>query len=539
MRRLLPVPVILFSVACLLYPVSLHAGVYSVLYRFAGGVDDGQEPYGGLILHDGRLYGMAAGGGSATDSGTIYSINPDGSGYTQLRSFTGQDVDNDGAWPRGALYASGGKLYGMTAVGGCEGTYCYNLENTGCGTIFDINTDGTAYSVLLKFACGDFDHPAIPDGSLLSDGTKLYGTTAAGGQYSSIGGTVFSINPDGSGFTLLHEFNGTDGELASADLLLVGDILYGMTTQGGANNKGTIFNIKTDGTGFVTLHEFSQDTDGAFPMSILALYNNQLYGTTWLGGTNGNGTIFSCNTDGSAFTVIHHFDDSENKGAMPYAGLTVVGDRFYGVTQGGGELNGGVIYSIKPDGSEFTILHDFNAAADGLRSISTLVHDNGYLYGTCPLGGNEGKGVVYHYDLQNRPTPVPPTPTPTSTPVPTPGLRLILSSENPKPGDTFTVDLELQSVSGAFDSYGGISMPWGAFESFKLGQPTKLVKGVKPLISKVKGLRTTYSTRLFSGTVPNAPGRYQITVGLVPQGVQPNIANAIPKYIDQKTVTVQ
>ncbi|MCX6353918.1 MAG: hypothetical protein NTZ78_03300 [Candidatus Aureabacteria bacterium] len=336
---------------------------------------------------------------------------------------------------------------------------------------------------------------------------------------------------------MLHEFNYTgDGGVVSADLLLVGDRLYGMTTQGGVNDKGTIFTIKAEGTGFATLHEFDEITDGAFPMSILTLHNSRLYGTTWLGGTNGNGTIFSCNTDGSDFTVIHHFNDADNEGAMPYAGLTVVEDRFYGVTQGGGELNGGVIYSIKPDGSEFTILHDFNVAADGLRSISTLVHDNGYLYGTCPLGGNEGKGVVYYYDLENRPVP---TPTPTPMPTGTPKLRVIVSSENPRPGDQFTIDLAVDPVAGAVDAYGGMVMPDGQFYSFKLGQPDKLIKGVKPLALKVKGLRSAYSTRLFSTTVPNTSATFQIIVALVPEGVKPSIANAIPGYIDQKMVKVQ
>ncbi len=131
-----------------------------------------------------------------------------------------------------------------------------------------------------------------------------------------------------------------------------------------------------------------------------------------------------------------------------------------------------------------------------------------------------------------------PTPTPTPTPTLTPSkLNVIVSSQTPRPGDTFTVGVELQPVAGAFDAYGGIAMPNGQFYSFRPGGG--LQKGLRALASKVKGLRSAYSARLFTGTVPNAAGTYLITVGLVPEGVEPSVANAIPEYIDQKMVTVQ
>jgi len=66
-----------------------------------------------------------------------------------------------------------------------------------------------------------------------------------------------------------------------------------------------------------------------------------------------------------------------------------------------------------------------------------------------------------------------------------------------------------------------------------------LRRGVSPLVSKVKGLLDTYSARLFEGTVPDVGGVYQIIVGLVPEGVRPSVARAIPGYIDQKTATVR
>jgi uncharacterized repeat protein (TIGR03803 family) len=75
---------------------------------------------------------------------------------------------------------------------------------------------------------------------VLSDNT-LYGTASAGGTNSC--GTVFAVNMDGTGFTVLHKFNGIDGADSQSSLLLSGNILYGTTVSGGTNDAGTIFAI--------------------------------------------------------------------------------------------------------------------------------------------------------------------------------------------------------------------------------------------------------------------------------------------------------
>ena len=47
---------------------------------------------------------------------------------------------------------------------------------------------------------------------------------------------------------------------------------------------------------------FYTNSDGAFPYSGLVLLGNTLYGTTTQGGSGGVGTVFSVNTDGTGFT---------------------------------------------------------------------------------------------------------------------------------------------------------------------------------------------------------------------------------------------
>jgi uncharacterized repeat protein (TIGR03803 family) len=74
----------------------------------------------------------------------------------------------------------------------------------------------------------------------LSGGT-LYGTTASGG--SSGDGTVFKVNTDGTGYTVLKNFTGSDGSGPAAGLVLSGGTLYGTTANGGDLNNGTVFRI--------------------------------------------------------------------------------------------------------------------------------------------------------------------------------------------------------------------------------------------------------------------------------------------------------
>ena len=68
-------------------------------------------------------------------------------------------------------------------------------------------------------------------------------------------------------------------------LTLSGSTLYGMTLSGGANGNGTIFSINTDGSGFQNLFSFS-GTNGDNPHGSLTLSGSTLYGMTSAGGAN-------------------------------------------------------------------------------------------------------------------------------------------------------------------------------------------------------------------------------------------------------------
>ena len=81
-----------------------------------------------------------------------------------------------------------------------------------------------------------------------------------------------------------------------------------MTYNGGSNGTGTLFSMNTDGTGFSLLHSFNGGTsDGQFPDGSLTLSGSKLYGMTANGGFRNSGTLFSMSTDGSGFSLLLSF----------------------------------------------------------------------------------------------------------------------------------------------------------------------------------------------------------------------------------------
>jgi uncharacterized repeat protein (TIGR03803 family) len=278
---------------------------------------DGVRPMARLSLSGNTLYGTAQRGGD--NGGTVFKVNADGTGFSTLHVFaalSGRDLTNwDGAFPETELFVSGKTLYGTAWAGGPGRA----------GTVFKLNTDGTGFTVLHSFAdhnghstYNDHGGPCNADGahpkaSLVLSGTTLYGTAAQGGPAGN--GTVFKLNTDGVGFTVLHSFTAhsnsdphnlnTDGEDPKG-LLLSGNTLYGVASENGKASWGTLFRVNTDGAGFEVLHSFGGD-DGSSPEGTLVLSRNTLYGTTSFGGGKGGGTAFKVNTDGARFTVLHRF----------------------------------------------------------------------------------------------------------------------------------------------------------------------------------------------------------------------------------------
>lgn len=318
------------------------------LYSFTGG-SDGANPPAGLILSGSTLYGTTYYGGSNSE-GVVFAVNTNGTGFTVLHAFsalTGNATNSDGANPTCSLVLSSNTLYGTTQTGGAGAS----------GSVFAVNVNGTGFATVYAFSGGN-DGAGPPAGLILSSNT-LYGTTLQGGTNG--GGTVFAVNTDGTGHTVLHAFiPASDGNNLLGSLVLSGTTLYGTAAYGGTNSSGTVFAVNTDGTGFAVLYTFSAsiignsgNSDGAYPFAGLALSGTTLYGTTADGGTNNYGTVFTLNTDGTGFAVLHTFsaltsNHTNYDGANPEAGLILSGSTLYGTAELGGNYGRGVVFSVGP-----------------------------------------------------------------------------------------------------------------------------------------------------------------------------------------------
>jgi uncharacterized repeat protein (TIGR03803 family) len=351
-----------------LFSVNTDATGFKVLHVFqslsfgtSGTNKDGAAPHGSLTVSGGSVFGTTSLGGPA-GYGTLFRMNTDGSGFTNLHVFT----SSDGAYPTAELLLDGNTLYGTAGSGG---------SIYGVGTVFRLRTDGSAFTNLHAFTAGA--DGALPQGGLLLSGSTLYGTTSGGGTNAGMG-VLFSLSTNGTAFKTLHTFpksfsqTNRDGTTPEAGLILSGDTLFGAAAHGGTNGNGTLFSISTSGQGFTVLHSFAPkkldptlgnptNSDGAVPLCTLTLKDGTLYGTSQIAGIAADGTIFSLGTNGSGFKVVYTFVPIigagfiNSGGVNPAAGLILSGGTFYGTTSIGGGYDGNV-FALTPTPSGQTLL---------------------------------------------------------------------------------------------------------------------------------------------------------------------------------------
>jgi uncharacterized repeat protein (TIGR03803 family) len=380
-RSKLIIVAIFLTVTIFVFPTFANAQ-YTKLHDFDTDVNGGL-PYGSLISDGTFLYGMTAFYGNF--QGVIFKIKPDGTGYIKLLDFDG--VTN-GASPEGSLVFDGTFLYGMAQTGG----------NFNLGVIFKIKPDGTGYAKLLDF--GGAINGSLPYGSLNFDGTFLYGMTRTGGSNDL--GVIFKIKTDGTGYVKLLDFAGTTNgsyPASMGSLISDGTFLYGITNYGGTNNLGVIFKIKTDGTGYVKLLDFAGTTNGSYPYSSLVSDGTFLYGMTNGGGINNMGVVFKIKSDGTGYIKLLDFAGTAN-GRTPTGSLLFSGNFLYGTTVGGGASDQGVIFKIMSDGTNYVKLFDFAGTANGSEPYNALIPIGNSLYGMTHTGGSGsfgGAGVIFKY----------------------------------------------------------------------------------------------------------------------------------------------
>src|SRR5215468_1790920 len=111
-----------------------------------------------------------------------------------------------------------------------------------------------------------------------------------------------------------------------------------------SGHLGAVFKTTADGSGYRVLHSFGDGTeDGQLPEdALLEGADGFLYGTTSAGGTNGGGTVFKLNKDGSAYGLLFSFPNPLRKYATRHVRLVEgIDGVLYGATDSCGTNGSG------------------------------------------------------------------------------------------------------------------------------------------------------------------------------------------------------
>jgi uncharacterized repeat protein (TIGR03803 family) len=383
-----------------------QAQTLTPLYDFAG-PQWLANPLGQLALgRDGNFYGMTTGG----SINEIYQITPDG---VETTLWVSPDQYTYGTQCNfGLTLGPDGLLYGP----------CQDIDQSwsyGSGAIFRFDPSLGQYGFTVIYEFPSYGCSVQPNALTLNTDGNFYGTTQGGNCGSAGLGTFFKITPSGT-LTTLHTFQGASGnDAAYPSALTLGSDgnFYGTSQAGGIGaqnlNSGTVFKITPKGK-VTLLYVFNGNNNGPRDPAAAPIQgaDGKWYGTTFLGGTYNNGTIFQL--AGKKLNLLHNFDQSVDNAAFPNFALTLGTDgNFYSPSQD--TYSGGYgpesIFKTTTIAKKpvYTDLFNWQLPVGGCTaglvygcfpSSPLALHPNGNFYGTTQNGGggsNDG-GVFYSFN---------------------------------------------------------------------------------------------------------------------------------------------
>ncbi len=233
---------------------------YTTLYSFCSQPKcaDGAPPYNPVSMDEaGNLYGTTYDAGFKNE-GIAYQLNrgtDPATGATTwtyyiMHSFGISELPDDGRNPNGGLTEDrSGNAFGTTPVGG------QGCPFPGCGTVFELSPNPYEPGIWREKILYDFPgdtscaQGCAPAYNLVFDKAgNLYGIN--GGGLTCPGGApcgmVYKLTPTESGpwiYTIVHEFNGDDGEYPIGLAIDGRGNLFGTTQRGGRYGSGVVFEI--------------------------------------------------------------------------------------------------------------------------------------------------------------------------------------------------------------------------------------------------------------------------------------------------------
>ena len=370
--------------------VSANAQTYVDLHDFNCAIE-GCGPTYVSLLAQGRDGNLygTASFGGALGFGTVFKITPTGT-MTTLYTFNG----TDGLYPYGGLVlGTDGDFYGTT-----QSNLVGRLSES--GTLFKITPNGVL-TTLHYFAGGLTDGSGPLTSPTLGNDGNFYGVTGVGeGTNTGISYEYSAL----SGYTILSTLtNSLPGSAFWAPLLQGMDgNFYSTTYAGGSNGSGTVYSMSSAGV-INVIYNFDTTHGGWGYAPLVQDSKGFLYGTEAQGGTLGGGVVFKVTTNGSLKALYNFVNQCSSVGCVPVGGLVLGTDgNLYGSTYRGGPNNDGVLFKITKSGA-YTQLVALNGT-DGAGLVGTAMqHTNGKMYGIASTGGAYGGGVVYSLDVGMHP----------------------------------------------------------------------------------------------------------------------------------------
>ena len=246
----------------------------------------------------------------------------------------------------------------------------------------------------------NFPRNAAPYGRVLEDNGNFFATSLGPGN-----GAAYMVRQKRGKWNavILHQFGSDDGHTPRAGVVRDPNdgSLFGTTYVGGAHGLGTLYVLTPEGHGWTetVLHDFD-GSDGKNPIAELRRdgATNVLYGTTSGGGSGNCGTAFQFDPATSQFKVLYQFAGGSD-GCTPTVQLRPgsKAGTLVGATQSGGGNNCGTIFLLTQKGGNWkeSVLHPFQGP-DGVAPSDLDVADDGSVYGVASGGGNSNDGVVFH-----------------------------------------------------------------------------------------------------------------------------------------------
>ncbi len=404
----------------------------TTLYTFGTGPSnpDGYAPLeNGLVVDtSGHVYGTTtASTGGENSNGTAFELTPNGSGVwteTVIHVFDPLSTvnPNDCKTPTGSLAIdSKGNLYGTCTDGGTNGT----------GIVWELSPPTTAgepwtETILYSFGAIGSGDGVMPWGGVTlasAAATTIYGTTSAGGSGPVVTGyggpgTVYKLTyvkatrtvPAHWKESIIHNFLGPDGTGPEGGLLLSGGNLYGYAGSGGKYGQGVAFELTPTSGAYKLLYSFgATKTDAAVPAFGAPVMDakKNLYGTTAVGGTYGEGAVWELVYSTATLTyteqVLYSFNTNTLLAAGANWGVVYYKGNLFGGTggQNGPDTGNGSVFEltyVKPTKTTpgewreldvYTSPAGANVGGPGFNQL--IVGKSGNLYGLLP-GLAQGQG---------------------------------------------------------------------------------------------------------------------------------------------------